>query len=423
MAYHRVEEGIYLAISQRTGKTGTMFQVKYSVRGQPVMESAKTDNLKQARLYRASKLLGSARGEPTGNARLTVGDLLTALEHEYEANDKLTRTKRAHLELFRQAFGRVHPADLVTAQRDLIVELRSRWKKAGTTNATINRRFNVLRRALRLAQQKGKIAVAPLIGRLNEDKSLRGKYLPPELADRIEAELPAWCASVFRVAYSIGIRRGQLVRTRRDDVDLTRGHECIVWQPAECKNRDPHAVPLRGRALEIVRAAMQVAPLGCPYLFHGPRCAPGRVTKTNLGCLGDSKTAMAAACRRAGVPYGRKAGGFTFHSTRHAATTNLHRTMDEGDVMRITGHKTAAVFRRVYDHLQLDVLGAKFEQAEADLAARQAASQAPPPARRQRRRVRPAAEVRHLQAVHAAAGDGSNAVVTGTGGRLRRGAK
>jgi integrase len=409
MAWQRVEAGIYRGISRRTGKLCPALYVKYSVRGTPVFESAKTRDIKKARLYRTSKLLGAARGEPLGASRLTVGDLLTALAVEYEANDKLTPTKRAHLALFWAAFGKVHPADLVTVQRDLIVELRSTWKRAGVTNATINRRFNVLRRALRLAQQKGKIAVAPLIGRLTESHSLRGRYLPPEVADRIEAELPGWVAGPFRTAYSLGIRKGQLVRTRRDDVDLTRDRECIVWQPAETKNDDPHAVPLRGRALEIVRAALAVVPLGCPYVFHGPRCQPGRVTKANLGCVGDWKTAMANACRRAGVVYGRKQGGYTFHSTRHAATTNLHATMDEGDVMRITGHKTAAVFRRTYDHLHLDVLGAKYERAEADLARRLEGSQPGTPAP-PRRRLRPVAAAGRLQVGARPARDGRGSV-------------
>src|SRR5678815_5325234 len=78
-----------------------------------------------------------------------------------------------------------------------------------------------------------------------------------------------------------GIRKGQLARTQRRFVDLQRGVN--AWSPAECKQREPHVVPLDGDALTLVRKLMQAPPLWCPFLFHGPHCAAGRKASKAYG--------------------------------------------------------------------------------------------------------------------------------------------
>jgi integrase len=364
MAWHRVEEGIFRLVNPAGGLYPTYY-VRFSVRGRERFESAKTTSIKQARLYRASKQLATARGEPLAPGRITVTELLDDLERTYALNGKLTRTARAHLQLFRDALGHLHPTDCTA---DVVEELQRTWRATETvTAATINRRCNVLRRAFRWGQRKGKIAFVPYVGRLDESASPRGRYLPAPDARRLEAELAAWVRPVFAVGYDLGIRKGQLARTRREYVDLTPGRESITWPPAECKARIPHVVPLRGRVLALVRTAMRAAPAWpCPYLFHGPRCAAGRTPAAGYGCVGDFKTALANACGRAGLPYGRRVRGYTFHSTRHSAATNLRAGMDEADAMKVTGHKTAHVFRH-YEHGQLDVLRARMDAAAAAL--------------------------------------------------------
>lgn len=101
---------------------------------------------------------------------------------------------------------------------------------------------------------------------------------------------------------------------------------------------------------------MASPPMWCPYLFHGPRCAPGRRPSKQYGCLGDFKKAWAKACKKAGFPVGRKAGGYVFHHTRNTAATNLRAGgMEEADAMKITGHTTSHVFLH-YDIGNVDVL-------------------------------------------------------------------
>jgi integrase len=127
-------------------------------------------------------------------------------------------------------------------------------------------------------------------------------------------------------------------------VDLELG--VVSWPPFECKHKEAHTLPLEGASLELVTALMKKPPLWCPYLFHGPRCKPGRQPSKRYGCVGDFKRAWRTALTAAGLPIGRKSGGFVFHHTRNTAVTNLVASgLAEADCMQVTGHQTNHTFR------------------------------------------------------------------------------
>src|SRR5262249_51976356 len=83
------------------------------------------------------------------------------------------------------------------------------------------------------------------------------------------------------------------------------------------------------------------------YVFHGPRCAPGVGASQEYGCVGDFKRAWETACKKAGFPVGRKAGGYVFHNTRHTAVTNLvNAGTPAHEAMNASGHRTRSVVDR-----------------------------------------------------------------------------
>jgi integrase len=150
---------------------------------------------------------------------------------------------------------------------------------------------------------------------------------------------------LFSLALSLGIRRGQLSRTLRRFVDLDRG--VVAWPPSECKHAEAHTVPLDAEARALVEAAMAAAVPWCPFLLHGPDCAPGRKPSKKYGCVGDGRDAFRNAVEAAELPYGRKAGGIVFHCTRSTAATDLRAGgMEEADCMAVGGWKTRSVFAR-----------------------------------------------------------------------------
>ena len=84
------------------------------------------------------------------------------------------------------------------------------------------------------------------------------------------------------------------------------------------------------------------------------------------------------ACKAAGFPVSRKAGGYTFHHTRNTAATNLRAGgLDEADAMRITGHQTAHVFRH-YDLGDVNVLRERLARSRAYVRSLRAKSNVTP---------------------------------------------
>ena len=113
------------------------------------------------------------------------------------------------------------------------------------------------------------------------------------------------------------------------------------------KAKEPFVLPLDGRPLEIMVARHAQRRLHCRYVFHGPRCRPGRSPSMRGGCVGDFEKAWSTACKKAGFPVGRVNGGFVFHNTRHTAVTNLvNAGVPAHEAMAVSGHRTRSVFDR-----------------------------------------------------------------------------
>jgi integrase len=343
----------------RTGEPIPWLWIHYTVNGKTTREPTRTTNVVKARKLRAKRMEQHGRGEPGRSAeKVLVGELLDALTTNYEVNGRASlRTLKGHLAALRPAFGQVRAIDVTT---DLLEARQLLWQRSGTSNATVNRRCNTLRRAFNLARRARKVHVVPYIPRL-EEQSPRGRYIAPADFAALVERLPAYLHPFADFAYRHGIRKGQLARTQRRFVDLQRG--VVAWPPAECKHREPHVAPLADDALALVRGLMQAPPLWCPYLFHGPHCAPGRVASRTYGCVGDFKKSWASACKAAGFPVGRKAGGYVFHHTRNTAATNMRAGgMEEADAMKVTGHTTAHVFRH-YDIGNVEALRQQMQRA------------------------------------------------------------
>jgi integrase len=239
----------------------------------------------------------------------------------------------------------------------------------------VNHYGNALRRAFNLARRARRVHIVPYIPRL-EEHSPRGRYLTPKDATRLREHLPPYLRDFFTVAHAYGTRKGQLARTLRRYVDLDRG--VIEWPATECKHREPHVVPLEGEALAVVARLMASPPLHCNHLFHGPDCKAGHRPSKRYACVGDFKRSWRTACERAGLPIGRKAGGYVFHHLRNTAATDLRAGgLDESDCMKITGHLTSHIFRH-YDLGNVEVLRERLTRA------RQAATVTPLGTREQR---------------------------------------
>jgi len=342
-----VEPGIFRRISPRTGAVLPTLWIHYSVANRVRQESTRSCKLRVARQLRAKRLAAVGQGEEQPDGRLTVLRLLRELEADYARHARASLASvRGHVKAWLAAgVGTLRPSEL---RPERIVAVGDEWHRCGVANATINRRNAALRRAYALACQVGRLTAVPYFTMRDERRrGRRARYVPPGDAVLLLEHLPLYAAQFFEFALENGIRRGQLARTERRWVDL--GRAVIEWPPEECKAREPHVLPLEGRSLVLVERALDAARPWCPYLFHGRWCRGGRPPSKKYGCLGDFRKVWATACAAAHLPVGGVAGGYVFHDTRRTAVTMLRAGgMEEADAMKITGHKTAHVFR-TYD--------------------------------------------------------------------------
>jgi integrase len=364
-----VEPGIFRRISPRTGAVLPTLWIHYSVGNRVRQESTRSTKVRVARQLRAQRLAAVGLGEEQPDGRLTVRRLLVDLEADYDRHERASLVSvRGSVKAWLAAgIGRLRPSEL---RPERIVAIGDAWHRHGVANATINRRNAALRRAYALACQVGRLTAIPHFTMRDESRRRRrARYVPAGDAVALLEELPSYAATFFEFALENGIRRGQLARTQRRFVDLELA--VIAWPPEECKAREPHVLPLVGRSLTLVEEAMAAARPWCPFLFHGRWCRGGRAPSKKYGCLGDFRRAWATACAAAELPVGAVAGGYVFHDTRRTAVTTLRAGgMQEVDAMKVTGHKTAHVFR-TYDLGNVDRLREELDRARA-LAAHRA---------------------------------------------------
>jgi integrase len=266
--------------------------------------------------------------------------------------------KRSWKSSDRYALGRLRAyfgGTPLTAITPALVEQYRTWRRATISRhhrpirpATVNREleclkrmFNVARRGL-LVLKGGAPAENPVAFVSKErEHNERDRVLSPEEFARVVAAAGAWLKPILLVAYHTGMRQGEIRSLRWDQVDVQR--RVLRLKSGDTKTGEGRVIPLN----DALTAALQSVTtyLGFPRVFVNPaRLALGPISRTPLDPRYHRTSighAFAAACRRAQV------AGATFHDLRHTFVTNARRAgVDPLTVMKITGHKTMAVFKR-----------------------------------------------------------------------------
>lgn len=144
-----------------------------------------------------------------------------------------------------------------------------------------------------------------------------------------DASNSIWLAPLVRLAIETGMRQGELLRLRWDDLDPQRP----VARLNDTKNGEQRDVPLSSAALSVLKAL--------------PRSMDGRVIPAGIGRLNIQwRRALAAS----GIQ------NFRFHDLRHEATSRLfEKGFNPMEVATVTGHKTLTMLKR-YTHLRAEDL-------------------------------------------------------------------
>lgn len=337
------------------------FWYKFSVDGQVIQESAETESRREALEKLAAEKLKYLNGEAPADKRVTVAQLYDGLLDDYETQQqkslwwaKLNWNK--HLKPF---FGGMRAKNVGTDTLSRYIKSR---RAESAANGTINRELSLLQRAFTLGYEADPRKVAHLLRfrRLPESKARQG-FIEHAQYDALAAN----CSDLFMramlcLAYSFGFRKSELLTLRVSDVNLPAS----TVQLRDSKNGEARKVSLTPDAKNLLAACVTGKSCDDPVFTRG------KGTKA----VADFRGTWEKITFAAGVP------GLLFHDLRRSAVRNMVRAgIPQSVCMKVSGHKTANVFRRYDIPSEADVENAarkiELSYRQAKIEAAQSAEQ------------------------------------------------
>jgi integrase len=230
----------------------------------------------------------------------------------------------------------ITPADIERYKmlRQASVDSHGHYPKPATINrelACLKAMFNVARKGL-LHLPGGMPNDNPVSSvKFFEEHNIRDRILTAEEFQRMLDASPEYLKPILHCAYYTGMRRGELLALTWDKVDLKAGF--IRLKDTDTKTDEARKIPIGRELREVLRrlpVAVDAQGQRVPYVFtrNGQR-------------LQSIKRVFMRVRQETGIT------NTVFHDFRHTATTNLRRAgVDTLTTMKITGHKTMAVFTR-----------------------------------------------------------------------------
>ena len=231
-----------------------------------------------------------------------------------------------------KSFTQISPLVIEKFKRDR-KDTETRYKRPRKP-ASVNRELATLSRVFSLAMDNGIVSNNPCrkVRKLREDNQ-RKRYLSVGEEKALMAVLigrRAHLAPLVQLAIHTGMRRGELLGLRWQNVDFIRG---VIHVTQTKTNRD-RDVPMNS-AVKRILLDLQRESEGQEFVFVSGK------TGVNLT---DVKKGFASACTDAGIK------DFKFHDLRHTAGTRLADSgADAFTIAEILGHATLQMTKR-YTH-------------------------------------------------------------------------
>ena len=327
----------------RGGGSSRIWWCKYYVNGRPIRESTSAENGKEAKAFLKDHEGRAATGQPILPRvdRVRYDEIAADLRRYYRTTGKRrikeAETRLRHLDKF---FAGYRVAAISPSAISSYVESRQKKKAA---NATINRDLATLRRMLRLAYKHGKLLRLPVFEMLKE-RAPREGFFERDQYEAVRRRLRPDIQVATAVAYTFGWRtQSEVLTLERRHLDLEAG--TLRLDPGMTKNDEgrivyltPELKALLAAQLERVEALQKRTGRIIPYLF--PHLGRGRHTGQRRR---DFRKAWTTACEKAGI------AGRIRHDFRRTAVRNMvNAGVPERVAMKVTGHKTRAVFDRYH---------------------------------------------------------------------------
>jgi integrase len=248
---------------------GKIYWIQIHVNGTRHRESTRTQDKDEADRILKRRLAEEASGTLVKVGRVTISDLCdlvvqdNQLHRRRDTNHVIWRSDNC----IRPLIGSISAVKFRSEHQEQYIAAR---RQAGASDSTINRELAIVRRGFHLALRRDPplLPRAPFIEKLPEGAPREG-FLEENQYSKLRNELPAHLKCVFVCAYHLGCRKGELLKIRRDQVDLVAGQ--IRLSEKQTNGKRPRTLPIYGEMKAWID--MQLAELAqswplCPWLFH-----------------------------------------------------------------------------------------------------------------------------------------------------------
>ncbi len=236
--------------------------------------------------------------------QLTVADLV-----DRYADEISLKANAPHMERYGRYWKKAAGGELVSQLRpEDMARYQARRRAEGKAPATINKEVKHLLALVNRAVRDGLLAVSPLKGvRPLPEENQRTRWLSAEEEERLRAVVPpaAWRIIVF--AMKTGLRRSELGRLKRGDVDLVNGLVTV----RKSKSRRLRHVDLSPQTVELLREVLAEHDLD--HVWTNIRLKEKRPLNIHSFC----NQAFQRWCQKAGVH------DFVWHDLRHTFGSRL----------------------------------------------------------------------------------------------------
>lgn len=218
--------------------------------------------------------------------------------------------------------------------RNMAREFRQWRKKQNVTDATVNRALSVLRHILFWAVDESLIQANPMARvPLVQERRIKRPVMTVAEENQLLPVLAEYLRPIVIAALDTGMRRGEILKQRWDDVDLTR--RLLLVSSSKTAGGESREIPLSTRLWGLLETDRQTT--GLVFTHNGQPLS--WIRKGFLGGL-----------KRAHLRH------FRFHDLRHTFNTRLMEAGVIADVrMALMGHSGGSKVHSIYTHVELPI--------------------------------------------------------------------
>ncbi|MEM7018887.1 MAG: site-specific integrase [Pseudomonadota bacterium] len=325
-------------IRQRITTNGEKrYHTQVRIQGHPTLTATFT-HLKDARKWAAEKETAIHQGrhfDPVESKQHTLAELADKYLAEDLASKSTIQQKvlRSRVTWWRNRLGAYALANITPA---LITECRDELLAEGLKNDTVHHYLATLSTMFTTAINDWQWLKDNPCKRIRKPKRSRGheRYLSEHEKDTLlnacQASPNPHLYTAVVIALHTGARKSEILNLSWADIDFKR--QRLTFR--DTKNGETRSVPLKGQALEILRARTRIRRIDTDFVFPNHEGEPADIRKA-------WENARAKA----------ELENFRFHDLRHTAASYL--AMNGASLLEIAeilGHKTLSMVKR-YTHL------------------------------------------------------------------------